>query len=288
MALLPRRVLVTGATGFIGRRLAARLIAAGATVLASARDPAGLPAGARPIIADLAAPGWEAELPPDIDAVAHLAQSRAHRQGLEGAADLFAVNVAATFRLLHWAKGAGVRRFLFASSATVYRPQSGRLTEASPCAPSGFYAASKLAAEQLVQGHAAALETVICRLFTVFGPGQKDMLIPAIIDKVRRGEAITLAGAAGLYLTPIHVDDVAEAMLRLLAAERPPALVNLAGEQLLTLADIAQRVGAAMGRTPSLTVTDAPPVHLAGDSAAARALLPGFRSFDAALPALLA
>src|SRR5207245_1959041 len=139
------------------------------------------------------------------DAVAHLAQSRAHRQGLEGAADLFAVNVAATFRLLHWAKGAGVRRFLFASSATVYRPQSGRLTEASPCAPSGFYAASKLAAEQL-----------------------------------------------------------------------------------LTLADIAQRVGAAMGRTPSLTVTDAPPVHLAGDSAAVRALLPGFRSFDAALPALLA
>ena len=288
MAPLPRRVLVTGATGFIGRRLAARLLAAGATVLAPARDPAALPPGVQPIRADLAAEGWEARLPADVDAVAHLAQSRAYRQGLDGARDLYAINVAATFRLLDWARAAGVGRFLFASSANVYRPQSGRLTETSPCAPSSFYAASKLAAEQLVRGHAGALETVICRLFTVFGPGQRDMLIPSIVDKVRRRETITLAGNAGLYLTPIHVDDVAAAMLRLLADERPPGLLNLAGEELLTLGDIARRIGAALGCAPVLAATEEAPVHLAGDAAQTRALVSGLKRFDAALPDLLA
>ena len=48
----------------------------------------------------------------------------------------------------------------------------------------------------------------ILRLFTVYGPGQKGMLISNMIERIRSGKEITLAEGAGIYLTPVFVNDV--------------------------------------------------------------------------------
>ena len=133
------RVLVTGATGFLGRHVLP-VLAERHKVVAMARRPV---EGFETVVADLTD---EFELPAGLDAVVHLAQSRRYREWPEGAADMYAVNVHATFRLL---ARAGAGRFVYASTGGIYAPSPAPLREDDPVAPSGFYPRSKLAAEVL-------------------------------------------------------------------------------------------------------------------------------------------
>ena len=82
--------------------------------------------------ADLTRPGVQRALPGGAQGVIHLAQSRHDRTFPEGADDVVDVNVAATARLLDYARSAGAGRFVLASTATVYRRSQGPLTEDSP------------------------------------------------------------------------------------------------------------------------------------------------------------
>ncbi len=92
------------------------------------------------------------------------------------------------------------------------------LREDDPPCPASLYGASKLSAELLLQHYGTLFETVLMRIFGVYGPGQKDMLIPSTIRRVLNDEEITLAGGAGVYLSPLFVTDCVEmidALIRL-------------------------------------------------------------------------
>ena len=138
------RVLITGATGFVGRELCATLAAEGHALRAVCRDPGRLAAGIEPLlVGDIASfDDWAAALA-GVDCVIHLA-ALVHQMSASArdAQRYFAVNTEATRRLAVGAADAGVRRVIFLSSVKVNGEEAGeRIYRADDTpAPSDAYA----------------------------------------------------------------------------------------------------------------------------------------------------
>ena len=182
------RILVTGATGFLGRAVVAHLGARGRKVLAAVRG-GGAPAGLETaVVGDLSgATDWSAALR-GVDAVIHCA-ARAHvlkEAAADPLAQFRAVNTAATLALARQAAAAGVRRFVFISSIGVNGAETrGRpFRHDDPPHPHSPYAVSKHEAELGLRAIAAetGLEVVVIRPPLILGPDPKGNL--ATLERV--------------------------------------------------------------------------------------------------------
>lgn len=225
---------------------------------------------------DLAAADFTRGLPSRIDAIVHLAQSRRFREVPEGAADVLAVNVAATEQLARYAASAGATHFVLASTGSVYAPATGIIDEQSPLAApetAGWYAASKLAAEAIVHGYTSRFIPVVLRPFFVYGVGQsRSMMIPRLADTIARGEAITLSGENGMQLTPTHASDAANAFVRALTLTQP-ATIDVCGPETLSLRAVCEWLGHLGARTPDFVTVPDNGVHFSVRGARMRELL---------------
>src|SRR4051812_36742986 len=114
------RVLITGASGFIGTRLTRRMAAAGHEVFAVYRECGRRAECGVPVVWDLGRGARPRDLPARIDWIAHLAQSRNYRRFPGDAAEMFRVNVAGAAELLDFAADASVAALCLVSSGTVY------------------------------------------------------------------------------------------------------------------------------------------------------------------------
>jgi nucleoside-diphosphate-sugar epimerase len=218
---------------------------------------------------DFSVSGWVDRLPDrKIDVIIHFAQSKRYNDFPNGARDVFQVNVASTFELLEWARTHGVKRFVFASSGTVYVDDCGKLKEDSPSAPRSMYAASKLMAENLIQPYGVLIDVVVLRLFGVYGPGQRQMLIPRMIEHVRLNKEIYLAGGTGIFLTPLFIEDCIKIMSELtwIPVDRGVTVFNLAGDEVLSLGEMVSMIGNKLGIKPQIKFTDEQPRYFCGDN----------------------
>ena len=265
------RILLTGATGFIGARLLPALAERHEVVALARRPPAG--GTAEWVEHDLVRPLDEAALPEHVDAVVHLAQSRHYREFPERAGDIFAVNAESTFRLLEYARRAGAERFVFASTGGVYGYGYEKLVETDPVNPIDFYLTSKYVAESLIANYREFFRTVVFRFFFVYGPGQERMLVPTLLDRVLRGEEITVSGRPGLRINPIHVADAVRVFEPALALDRSE-LFNVAGDETVAIEELVALMGRLSART--VQIADGPRLHdgdLVGDNARMKAVL---------------
>lgn len=259
------RVLLTGATGFVGQALNPRLAAAGHEVVAVTRRAAGLPGGVRwDLASGEPAPS---NLPERIDAVVHAAQSRDHRAVPGHAADMFAVNAASTAALLDYAARAQASRFCLLSTGTVYEPFDRGLAEDAALAPTTMLGASKLAAEVVAGPYASLFRLAVLRIFTPYGPGQVGRLVPNLGARVREGRAVQVsANGEGMRLAPIYVDDLVAIVLA--ALEAPwNGTFNVAAPQAVTLRDVAVIIGRHVGREPVFEVGPGAALDLAPPTA---------------------
>ena len=230
-----------------------------------------------PLAVDLSRPLDPAALPERLDAVVWLAQSNRFRDFPEGADDMFQVNLAQLHGMLEQARRAGARRFVYASTGSVYAPSGSPLTEDSPTGRAGelgFYAASRLAAELLVGSYKDVMDVSILRFFFVYGRGPKrDMLIPRLVDTVREGKTVTLAGEAGIRINPLNARDAAAAVEAALSLSGVN-VVNVAGPEILSIRDICDVSGKAAGVEPVYqTQPDARPQDVVADITRMKALL---------------
>jgi UDP-glucose 4-epimerase len=263
------RVLVTGANGFVGRRLL-ETNEAGHELVALARARGLESPGVEWVEHDLTEPLIAARLPERVDAVVHLAQSRRYREFPEGAADVFAVNTRSTFELLEYARRAGARSFVFASTGGVYAPRGRPLVESDPVEPSSFYFGSKYAGELLVRSYGEFFSTAILRPFAVYGPGQERMLVPTLVERVTAGDAVTVQGDPGLRINPIYVDD---AVRVLEAALSGAGVFNVAGDEAVTLTELVELIGEVAAVRAVVEHTDAESGALVGDNTRMRETL---------------
>jgi len=245
------KILLTGASGLLGRHLLPLLIedhevfSVGKTHIPSAEK--------MPLI-DLAQT-WSADiLPKKIDVVIHLAQSPRYREFPQGANDVFNVNVASTAQLLDYARVAEAKRFILASTGGIYRAGASPVSEDSEIlgpAELGHYFATKLASEMIAGNYRKFMEVHILRIFFMFGSGQRrEMFLPALIDRIARGESVRLNGKNGIRINPVHAKDAATAV-RVLALLGGPKTVNIAGQQILTIREIADEIGSHLDVKPS-------------------------------------
>lgn len=259
-------ILITGATGFIGRYVGQSL-AAQHSLFGVTRNPSrSIDFHGLPVIADFSDPRFTEILPKNIDCVIHLAQSASYRNFPEGAEDMLSINIDATSKLLEWARTTGVKQFIFTSTANVYGKSTQAFTESHQTQPNSFYGASKLAAEYLVQQYHQYFQIDILRCFTVYGPGQSGMLIPDIIERINTGRTITLAGGVGIYLTPIYIRDFCLIIDRLITTQSSEntRVMNVCSDQTTNLSEIVNITQAIIGKPAIIEITDEDPTYFIG------------------------
>jgi nucleoside-diphosphate-sugar epimerase len=256
-----RRIVITGATGLIGSHLLPLLSPEDEVHCLGRRSPEQGSTAARLVhhYADLAAAFPTDGLPGEIDGVICLAQSQNFRAFPEHALDVFDVNVGSVLRLLDYARRAGARSFVSASSGGIYGSATDPVSEEAWIEASGkigFYLSTKLCGEIVAENFSAYMNVAMLRFFFCYGAGQRrSMLMPRLVDNVRDGTPVTLQGPDGIRINPLHATDAATACLAALAMEGSHR-INVAGPEVLSLRDICQLIGKKVGRTPRFNVQD--------------------------------
>ncbi|MCG7984005.1 MAG: SDR family oxidoreductase [Candidatus Thiodiazotropha lotti] len=195
-----KKILVTGANGFVGTHLCPYLVDQGYSVRAALRSrQAAWQVGEQTVVGDISADSdWQQALQ-GVDSVIHLA-GRAHvmRESTDDPLSLFRqVNVAGSLRLAEQAMVAGVRRFVYLSSIKVNGESSSAkpLAADDPAKPEDAYGQSKWEAEQALKDYLANgdMELVIVRPVLVYGAGVKGNL-QSLVRWIRNGVPLPLAG----------------------------------------------------------------------------------------------
>ena len=250
------RVLVTGASGLIGSRLVATLVERGDEVHALVRDASSAPPEAHAVVThDLARP-LEPETIPAVEAILHLAH-HPHVAVPEHATALYRLNTMSTQELLEAARRRGVKRFVYASSGAVYGYSDTPVREADPPHARDLYALTKLHAEELVNAYGEFLEPVVVRPFFPYGPGQTGRLVSNLIGRVRDGKPVPLHRSGRPRVNPIYVDDAVRAFVAALDGPAPN-VVNVAGSEVVSIAELAAAVGRAVGVEPVFAESETP------------------------------
>src|SRR6266545_3846822 len=213
-------VLVTGASGFIGRHLTDRLLENRALVRVVTRNPDRLPSEwtgrVDVVVGSLTDHHTIESATKDVSLVFHLAGET------QNPAVMRAVNAGAACELARAANGAGVKRFIHLSSVGVIGTDgAGEIAEDAPCHPKSEYERTKLEGERAVLelARSSGSDAVIVRPTIVYGEGvtrSRDSLLEWL-KALQRGRFLFIGRKA--IANYVYVGDVVEAILRL--SERP-------------------------------------------------------------------
>ena len=272
------RVLVTGASGFIGRHVVAELVGTGHDVATLHRGVAleGVPHTAGDVLAESVR-----ALIGSAGAIVHLAGQGDIQDSFRRPFEYNRLNALGTLNVLEGARGAG-SHVVLASTQRVYQPATGPLHEDAPLQPADPYAVSKRVAEHWCEMYAAqlGLPTTVVRLFSVYGPGQVGQgtsgVVSIFLERARRGEPLVVHARQRRDLT--YVGDVARG-IRLALESRPsgerPRVYNLATGVGTTLEELARLVVRVVGSTSSIVppTADADEGDRVADVSLARAAL---------------
>lgn len=252
------RVLVTGATGFIGARLVHRCLETGMTVRALARRNNAIEsanaseleeAGAEFLEVSVGDAEGLARALQDVDIVFHLAAAQ-HEANVPD--EYFrSINVEGTRNVLAAAEAAGVTRVVHGSTIGVYGWTAGEAAnEESPLEPGNIYGVTKLEAEAVVAEFAERVPIAVVRISETYGPGDRRLL--KLFRGAERGVSLQIGDGQNLHHL-IYIDDLIDGLL--LAARDPRAARQtfvLAGEAPATSRAMLESVSRAMGLEPRI------------------------------------
>jgi UDP-glucuronate 4-epimerase len=277
-----RRVLVTGAAGFIGAHLVRRLLADGFEVvgvdnLNNYYDPRLKDARLRKLCIgprfwfiplDLADRDGVESLfrEGEFEAVIHLAAQAGVRHSITNPEEYVASNLVGFVNVLEGVRACACRHFVFASSSSVYGAYNRiPFAEEDPTdSPVSLYAATKKSNEVLAHAysHMFHIPTTGLRFFTVYGPwGRPDMAIFRFVDAVMGGRVIELYNFGHMQRDFTFVDDVVEGMVRLLplppkcdrsegaTAPAPMRLCNIGNQRPVELLHLIRTIEQCLGRS---------------------------------------
>ena len=262
------RILVTGGAGFIGSHLVERLLAAGHTVAIlddfnDFYDPRIKHANIAGFAKDVTVHRHDLRDDASVrnlfhrekfEVIAHLAARAGVRPSIHYPQLYYDTNVTGTLHLLEAARVTGAKRFIFASSSSVYGAskivpfsEDQHLTQTlSP------YAATKIAGEFLCStySHLYQLRVVALRYFTVYGPRQRpDLAIHQFTRRIHAGQPIEQFGAGTTRRDYTYIDDVLQGTMAALQYEGPRFdIFNLGESETIQLKDLIVAIENALGK----------------------------------------
>jgi UDP-glucuronate 4-epimerase len=296
-----RRILVTGAAGFIGSHTTQALLARGDTVvgldnLNDYYDPARKQANLAEIEVGSPAAGRFVFVKGDFrdrplvdrlfaehafDAVIHLGAMAGVRVSVEDPHLYLDVNLVGTLNLLEAARTRRVGNFVLASTSSVYgNTRQIPFVESDPCdRPLAPYPASKRAAELLgyTYHHLYGLNFTALRFFTVYGPrGRPDMMAYKVLENILFGKQVPIYNGGQMHRDWTYVGDIVQGIVA--AADRPLGFeaINLGRGQPVLLADFVQIIEELAGQKANLVAAPMPDTDIAytfADVGKARQLL---------------
>jgi nucleoside-diphosphate-sugar epimerase len=270
-----RRILVTGANGFVGSRVCARLSRAGQAVRAQVRGDSPVANGddvrVTGDLSTLTHPDDWAALVDSVDAVVHLA-ALTHAGGLRDTASwprYHAVNVGVTQALAKAAAAAGVDAFVQLSSIKVNGERSARtmndwqrLSANDPPRPEDNYGRSKWQAEQALAAAAAGMRVTMLRPPLLYGPGVKANLL-RLFDAVARCRPLPFASIDNRR-SLLGVDNLADAIVHALDTAPPGVRVYTLADADLSTPDLVRAIAQALEVAPRLWPCPVDVLRLAG------------------------
>ncbi|HVF18491.1 MAG TPA: NAD(P)-dependent oxidoreductase [Steroidobacteraceae bacterium] len=254
MNLQDCHLLVTGASGFIGSRLALHLSRSGIDAVFTGRDANDIEqarirelaaAGVKVQLGDLREAEFVAKVMAGRNSVIHLAAAQ-HESHMSDE-HFRSVNVAATRLLLEAARVAGVRRFVYGSTMGIHgSSEKGPITEDSAPKPLNIYTQTKLAAEGVVGEFASQIDVVITRIAETYGPG--DLRLLKLFKAIDR-DRFVMIGRGDNERQPIYVDDLIRGLLAALV--RPTAIgetILLTGNEVMTTRDMVRYIATVLDK----------------------------------------
>jgi len=251
------QVLITGATGFIGSRLALKCLERGDAVRALGQENSAAEAenrqliesrGGRVILASVTDRDRMFEVVRGVDVVYHLAAAQ-HEANVPDQR-FWDVNVTGTKNVLEASVNAGVRRFVHGSTIGVYGPTSeGLITESSPLSPDNIYGVTKLAGERLALSFSEKLPVVVIRISETYGPGDRRLV--KLFKAIKKKMFFMIGGGQNLHHA-IYIDDLTDALILAASSERAlgQSLV-LAGNDAFTTNEMVHVVATELEATIS-------------------------------------
>ena len=242
-------ILVTGASGFLGRHVLAQLAGQPLRCLVLPDDPA-LPEiqeQAEVMTGDVTRPE---SLPPALEGITQVVHLAGHVNGGSGPAETFmAVNAQGTANLAQAARAAGVAQFIYTSSITIYGYVRDADEEAS-LVPTPGYPASKIHAERSLRQLLPAQATIL-RLPLVLGAGDTGFMCPAL-QGFRQAGRVVLVGSGQVPWSVLAASDVARAVaLCLTEPETRGSTYNVLGET-VTNGELLRSIGAGVNCTQEI------------------------------------
>ncbi len=260
------KAIVTGGAGFIGSHIAERLVKDGHEVIViddlSAGKEENIPNG---VIVDGGIKffyKWDITwpLPPikNVDVIFHNAASKKNICLKDPTRDL-EVNGAGTLKLLLWAAAMDVKKFVHASTGSVYGEAGCVITEQTPVNPCSYYGISKLAGESYVRHFNKYLNTTVLRYFHVYGSRQENDPnlggVVAIFTKlISEGKPITIHGDGKQERVFTHVDDIVEANMK--AIDINGGVFNCASSKQTTILELAEGLAKKLGKPLKINYAD--------------------------------
>lgn len=225
--------LVTGAAGFIGAVVARKLKENGHRVITIDNLSTGfrqsIPEGVEFIqgdCQDAQIVGGLKEL--KFDAIFHIAGQSSGEVSFDDPVYDLQTNTQSTLLLLDLAKNTGCKKFVYASSMSVYGRQPDRpVSEDATTCPESFYAVGKLASEHYLRIYQQfGITAISLRLFNVYGPGQnmanlRQGMVSIYLAQALKNKHVLVKGSPDRYRDFVYIDDVVSAFLA--AVEKSPA-----------------------------------------------------------------
>lgn len=254
-----KRVLLCGGSGFIGRRLAHRLLAHAREldilVHRTPFDSSSQERGVRLLQGDLLDPQSLRRVLDGVDTVVNLVGAYSR--------DIYSMNVVSVANLLEACKAAGTGRLIFASSNAVYGQFRGQpFREDDELRPVSNYGLAKVLGETVCRFYAEerGIQATVLRLSNVYGPGQKAGVVFNFIDAIRNAKPVVVNNGGTQKRDFLFVDDAVDGIVR--AIDHRPVTefeaINISGPEPRTLLDVLSVIEKGLQRKVEVVQAQSP------------------------------
>ncbi|SMF79539.1 NAD-dependent epimerase/dehydratase family protein [Candidatus Pelagibacter sp. HIMB1321] len=245
-----KKILVTGAAGFIGSKICAKLVENNYSVIGcddfSSGSKKNITKKTKFIKIDLSKKKRISNLPKKIDYIFHLAGQSSGEKSFDDPLDDLDRNFKTTYNLINYAKKNSIKNFFYASSMSVYGNTTNKAKIKDYCKPLSYYGLHKKLSEDYILKNSNNFNYIIFRMFNVYGPGQdllnqRQGMVSIYLSNLLKRNKIIVKGSTERFRDFIYIDDVVDIWIEALKNKKMNnKIINLGTGQKTKIMQILQ------------------------------------------------